>query len=436
MADTSLSPAVSPPRFALDTSAPLVVAVMLGIVMPVAAAILFPTYMHQMPSPAWEWIRLLELPFVLFEVGVILWAGRRQIDREALWNRLPRDVKWAFVPLFTGVLVGSLFLSNNPAGSMTMALMTVIHVLFALAIYHLFVADRCKGSQSFLTWHAYGLVVLAMYTAWWFSFPPPAEEVMGGVIKWRSALPGFISVRHFGAWTGAIAAGFAVQILFVRPRSGWTFDHLFYFLAAAMTVWSGTRAAVLAITVVVPLFVLFRREFPPFPAIAKAALLTGLAMGAAWLLRWDADSAFLLFADGDFSSLDAASSRRNLLWAKAFELWTQSPLFGWGTGSFFWEGKPWSHTQPHNVVLQFLVSWGLVGALGGLWLVVRGIQFTHRAAMQHVPSLALLGMMYGLLFQSLLEGMLHYPRFIASIIALGALVLAQAHLQPVSSTRD
>lgn len=404
---------------------PALVAVSLGVLMPIVALIAFPTYMHQMPHPGWEWARLLELPFVMFEIAMILYASHRGIDRIALWRQLPSDIRLAAIPFAVAIFASSLFLSQKPAATMTMSLMTVIHALFAIALYHLFTLDKSKGSSRFLEWHGWGALALLALTAWWFLTPPPPEQVMGGVIEWHAALPGFISVRHFGSWTGAIAAGFAITILFGDQKKHLDRNHFFYFLAAAMTVWSGTRAAILAIIVVFVLFMIFQRRIPSPTAIGRAALLTGLALLAAWQFRWD-DPAFLLFVQGDYSSMEAAASLRSELWAIGIDRWMASPLLGWGTGSFFWEGQPHTHTQPHNVVVQMLVSWGLLGMVSGLWIIGRGIRSVHLAAAGNSWSLGMLGMMYALLLQSLLEGMLHYPRFIVTIIALGAIILARS----------
>ncbi len=50
--------------------------VLVGVVMPIVSAVLYPVYMHQM-QPAWaEWTRLMELPFVACELAVVLVAIR------------------------------------------------------------------------------------------------------------------------------------------------------------------------------------------------------------------------------------------------------------------------------------------------------------------------------------------------------------------------
>lgn len=125
------------------------------------------------------------------------------------------------------------------------------------------------------------------------------------------------------------------------------------------------------------------------------------------------------------------------MWAATFSRWLDSPLLGWGSGSTFWEVYTgWTHTQPHNVLLQFLISWGVLGAAGGLWLLGRATMAAHRAGQADPQRLALLAMLYALLFQSLFEGMLHYPRFITAIIVLFALLQTSATRSLPQRTAD
>lgn len=79
-----------------------------------------------------------------------------------------------------------------------------------------------------------------------------------------------------------------------------------------------------------------------------------------------------------------ATSGRNLLWARALELWKESPVIGhgWGTYRFYWEGRTDIATHSaHNVPLNLLAEAGLLGVivysvavippLIGLWKATR-----------------------------------------------------------------
>lgn len=406
------------------------IAVLFGVVMPIVSAMIYPTYRHKMPDPWVEATRLLELPFVAVEMTVIVFAMLRGMSMVEMWKNLPKDVRIASLVMLIGVFASSALFSAEVGSSLAISLITFVHLMFALAVLHLFRGATFKVSEMFTKLHAAGLVLIALLTAWWFGFPPPLSEVPEGKIEWGNAVPGWIHARHFGSWTGALAAAFAIKLLFEdKERIDWT--HAAYCLAAAMTVWSGTRAAILAIVVVTLIIVVAMRKWPSTRAILRAALLTAIAVLAAWLLLPD-HPAFWLYQTGDAESLKAMTSKRDELWLATFYRWLDSPWWGWGSGSTNWEVYiGWAHTQPHNAILQFLISWGIVGATGAIWLILRAIKAVHTPSLRSPIQLALLAMLYALLFQSLFEGMLHYPRFIIEIIVLFALLARLAEQSSV-----
>lgn len=201
--------------------------------------------------------------------------------------------------------------------------------------------------------------------------------------------------------------------------------HAFYYLSVGMTIWSGTRAAILAIVLTAVFLILVRRRMPDFRALGIIATLTGAAATTAWLLLPYNDPAFMLFASSDTAGAEQMSGGRLALWAATIDRWQLSPLLGWGSGSQFWEVYVgWPHTQPHNAVLQFLISWGIVGAASALWLLGRAILKVHMIAGHNDAVQPILAILYTLLLMSLLEGMLHYPRFIMLIMVAFASIMA------------
>jgi O-antigen ligase len=401
----------------------------IGVVMPVLSTLLYPVYMHQM-QPAWaEWTRLLELPFVACELVIIHVAIRAGYRDAPVLAALPKDVVVALGLLLVGLTVSSVFVSKNVPASLTLSITTLVHLRFAAAIH--FLVRAGEGSiRSFFPCLGVGLIVLTILTMGKFLLPPPASMVPGGMIEWPSALPGFINVRHFGSWTGAVAAGAMVALLYGRhERTDAT--SLLYLLAAGLTCWSGTRAAVLAMAVVALIALASLRRLPDMAALVRVGGLSALAMLGAILFAWDHPD-FALFVRSDTASADAMAAGRLQLWHATVMRWLDAPLFGWGSGSTFWEvNTGWAHTQPHNAVLQFLISWGIVGAAGGLWLLGRAIVATHRTGMADDGLRPIVAMTYSLLAMSLLEGMLYYPRFIM-LIVIGFAVLLAARDQPAS----
>jgi exopolysaccharide production protein ExoQ len=399
-----------------------------GIVMPVLAAFIYPTYAHVMASPQVEWTRLVELPFVVCEIGVIYAAWRGGMQSGDYWRALPRDARFALVLMLVGLTVSSVFVSKEPTRSVLISMITIVHLQFFATIHFFAVRKGLADLRAFMPLLGAGMVVLALLTAWKFSFPPPAAQVPGGKIEWGNALPGFISVRHFGSWTGAITAGFLVALLYSAPDRTERWSRLWYTLGICLSAWSGTRAVFAALVGVGLIFGITLRQLPDRRALAQVAGLTAVGMLIAYCLPVPSQE-FWLFDSDDLQNADNLSGGRLVLWQATFFKWLQAPMFGWGSGSTFWEVYVgWAHTQPHNVILQCLISWGIVGAAGALWLLGRAIAAVHRQGAADVALRPLMGMTYALLLMSLEEGMLHYPRFIM-IIAMGlAVVLARKQL--------
>jgi O-antigen ligase len=388
-----------------------------------------------MQTPWVEWSRLLEAPFVVSEILVILWASRKGLDCHQIWQSFPWDIKIASAFLIFGVFTSSLIISAHPLESMTLSMITILHLLFAFSIHHLLRLTNVYDFTPFIILLGAGLISLAALTFWRFAAPPPPSMVPGGVIEWGSALPGFISVRHFGSWTGAIAAGFLVMLLFDEDSERLSWVHALYFLSSAMTVWSGTRAAVLAMIIVTALSMVMRRKMPALRVVGVVGALTAAAIMVALLLPPYDQPDFRLFLSSDIGNANQFTSGRLDLWAATFAKWQESPTLGWGSGSIFWEVYVgWPHTQPHNAPLQFLISWGVVGTIGALWLLGRTIRMVHTATMQNLSLLPLLAILYTLLIMSLLEGMLHYPRFIMLVMVMFAAIIAQGNRREIGAS--
>lgn len=407
---------------------------LLGLFMPAVSALLYPTWTHEM-HPAWvEYTRLMEMPFVFCELSVILWAIRSGMRDAAIWRALAPDVRVALAVLALGLTVGSVFVSRNPAFSIALSVITVIHLRFGAAVYFLTGRNGALDVASFVPLLGVGVGLLAALTAWRIGFPLPAPLVPGGVIEWDSAMPGFISVRHLGSWTGAVAAGLLLLMLYDDDGSA-TVDprvrDALYLLAAGFTVWTGTRAAVLSMIVVAFVAAATLRRLPSRRAAKRTIGLTMLAVTLAWLVEFHGSPSFALYVSDDMQTPSTAAAGRLELWAATFQRWTQSPLFGWGSGSTFWEVYiGWAHTQPHNALLQFLISWGLVGTAGAVWLLGRAILATYRHGFTSPELRPLAGVTCSLLFMSLMEGMLHYPRFILVVMLGLAAILADRGRTP------
>jgi exopolysaccharide production protein ExoQ len=412
------------------------IGLIMGLVMPLVAAWCYPIYYFKMESPLLEWTRLQELPFVLCEIVVIAWALIRGFELRTVTALLPRDCVFALAVFFVGLWGSTLLVSQIPATSLTISLSFVVHLLFACSTYFLLQDAGPEVIDDLGMGLVGGLVALGVVTAWKFLLPPSPASLFMNTIAWEASLPGFISVRHFGSWTGAIAAIFAA-ILFCRKNDKETSWHdVAYLIAIAMTIWSGTRAAIAAIGLACLIMIVSRRTLPSLRTIGRLSILTGIGATIAYLLIPYGSGEFMMISPSDgYVNADQVMSGRKTLWAATYAEWLKAPWFGWGSGSTFWQVQVpnWQHTQPHNFVLQFLVSWGVVGASGAFWLLGRATVAVHRGVVARPHAWPLLVGLYSLIIMSCVEGMLHYPRFVMLIMLLFA-ALFTIVARPVANT--
>lgn len=413
----------------------LVITLVISIIMPIVAAWIYPTYTHMMPDPVMEWTRLQEIPFVVSEALIIGWAILRGMELRFFKPILPRDCLMAGAVFMVGVWGSTLLVSKVPATSLMISLCTVVHIIFGLSVFYLVENAKKPNVEPFSSVLGLGLIALASLTALRFLFAALFAPIPSNEINWSSALPGFISVRHFGSWTGAIAALFTALLLNRRDDARLSRYDLFFFLSMAMTIWSGTRAAILAIGISCVVMLLSKRQMPSLRLFGRLSMLTGAAALLAFALIPYGNPSFFLFEyldSGVVGDTEQISGGRLSLWIGTYDKWLEAPWFGWGSGSTFWEVyvENWTHTQPHNFVLQFLISWGIVGAVGAIWLVVRTTVAAHCRVIANPQMWPLLAGLYSLLVMALLEGMLHYPRFIMLIMVLYALIFRFTEREP------
>lgn len=407
-------------------------AALLGFIIgftPVLAGIVFRTYTYDVAPPALEILRQLDLPFILVEVGVIIWARSRGLRPATLIALLDRHTKWAVAIFVCSFWVSSAFVSEQPGYSMFRASFWPVHAIFCLAVFHLARGVTPRG----LTWFAIGLCTgLLAYIpllAWHFLRAPDPAGVPGGII-WSSAVPGCLSVRHLGIWS-ALVLVCATGLLYTNPRHIWQRIFLFavIFVATATLFWSGTRAGVYGAAGAVFLVLVTVRRTPPIGSIALAILAAGLgvALSELWL---PPDPAFGFFAGRDNlpdADLDAFSNGRTILWTAMLQAFASRPIFGLGEGAILWlvtlpSGQ--HHVQPHNAIVQMLSSWGLIASTAFAYLMSRFLIKVHGIARTDQGLMAAVAMIDCLLIMSMADGVLYFSRFVMWFAGAAGLALA------------
>ncbi|MBB3693771.1 O-antigen ligase [Sphingomonas sp. BK580] len=407
-------------------SVPWIRIVALFASLPVIAALLFRTYSWGV-APRWfEVVRQLDLLYGAVELGVIAVARNYGFSYADVYHRLPRDARCALIIFLSTFWISSVVGSDMVAYSIARAALWPLHLLFGAALWYLGGRSDAGAVRWLLRTLLLGYAAYAPILAWHFLAAPAPSAVPGGEIIWTSALPGYLSVRHFGIEMGAMLA-MAMGTLWRDPRAlgrPWI-GFATIALVGGAACWSGTRAAVFGAGGALILTVTVRRCPPRASAAAliAVALLVGGAL--AQTLVPPSDSFGFRLAPSDVASAGFSSGRVEL-WRAALRLFLQRPLTGWGEGSSLWlivsDGVSFAH--PHDIAVQMLESWGAPAALAAFYLVARLWLELRRRGEAHGWLLPLLMATDALLIMSFVDGVYFHARLLMLVGVLHAIGLA------------
>lgn len=416
-------PVDSAPNASEATSLAFIGALVSGLL--ILSGLVFRTYMISMSSSGMEVVRQLGLPFMFAELAMIGWAVSRGFVLELFWAQTPRAIKWLSVLFLATFWIGSVFYSEVRFLAVLHNIFLLIHIVFAYALVWTVGAFRYDDLMRMAKALVIGLALFCLMTGYALIFHPPFDTMPNNEIIWQFAIPGFISLRLFGAFCGAIFC-FLLGVLFLadekKTLNRWPI--LWIALSAGMMIWSATRAAVVGSIAALFMVMVFHRVRPGWRTWLWiiAALVCATAVASA-LVPYD-DPNFQFFNVEDGQSADAASGGRLSYWAAVWQAYLQVPYFGAGpfaTQLLTENGQP-THVQPHNILLQFLITWGLFATIFALALLAWATLKAHLVALRYRIVLPFLMMLDCLLVMSLFDGMTHFAQQLMLImIGFGAI---------------
>ncbi len=392
------------------------------------SGLMFNTYDVALETVVLEVLRQLNTPFVVAELAVIAFAFDRGWSPLRAWEGLDwpaRIAAGAFLILFG---IGGLFISEAAPFATLFNLTYVVHIFFGFSVAHLAKPCTAPALAAFGRLAAVMLLLFAVAIAIQFAEPPAGRALES--VRWQFAVPGFISVRLFGAFAAAWLA-FFVWLAFDRRDAPefrrWILPACA--LCSALLVWSGTRAGIVGCGAAgVVALVYFRLRLRASSVIA-AVLAIGLGAVAGFLLAPYGDGDFLLYVKSDVTNgANAASGGRLDIWTAAWDAYTTVKWFGAGPGATAWilPAEQWPHIQPHNFVLEFLLNWGLMAALAALYLLTRLVVVLHRRAASYRNAIPFVLMADCLLVIGLFDGTLHFAQHLMLGAAAAGIVMARS----------
>lgn len=316
-----------------------------------AAVLLFALTWSEDMTGLQEMARGYALPVVGIELLIIFISFR-----EGIRLSRPRPLEFALLAALALLVWTTALTADSPATSLLRTGIWTVHFFFGLAIVNLCrlgLFDYEEHVRAILCGFLVFFVMLFVFVA---TTDQSAEERVFG-------LPAFSHVRWFGYYAAGVIA-LSVPGLIRGNR----FALFAASMAFAMAFWTGTRGTVAAATVGFAAYVLLFREVRSL----RAWLLFAACGLAGLVIAFGLD---VLAPIGDFgpdSMRRYGDSGRVEVWRATIDLIQARPWFGHGDGQFsLLVGESLTIAQPHNIVLQVLHAWGIVGALLCLALAIR-----------------------------------------------------------------
>ncbi len=392
----------------------------------IATAIVHRAYSFQTTSPLLEMLRQSGAIILFAQLAFLLWALRGGWSPLAQWRNLPWPVQLLGLWFATTFWLSSALYSPISAFASLLCVGTLIQIGFAFALSDRLAVTHADSVSHMQTAMCVGLSVVAILTTVHFWSATDASLALGEVIVWQASIPGFISVRLFGAVCGALLTLIVASALMRRDNRHQLFHMAVIIFMSGLTVWTGTRAAVVGLFGALLIGFVLLRVRPPVGRSVKVALCIAVGALLGPLFAPMGDPVFQLFAPQDYSTPNGTSSGRMAMWRAMLGAFAESPVFGLGSGSSRWAMPPEMarHVQPHNFVVQFLSDWGLAGAIPAFALLGYATFKAHLIGRRMPIVVPIIIMLDALLIMALFDGILHFARETMMVMMCFAIIFA------------
>ena len=374
------------------------------IIIPTARVFLYPSVENSLQP--FLFYTLISLVEILFIVIFIIERKRKNYPL----NHLPNSL-WVAFFIWAAAAVFNL---PEQINATFVTLIFSIHFFFFVALSS-YLRRQPEAGQKLIA--SLILSILLFLPFFWLKLHATYDQPD---FDWVLNLPGYSNVRHLDYFLGSIITLLGLlPLINIKNKTQKTFSYLIFSLLLAlwvMLLWSGGRgSAVAAVASIGTLLIFFR------PAAWKQLLLfnfTALVLGALLsLLLPTPDSSYgLLRFASKTDTVQNFTAGRSVIWAEAINIWTQNLWFGVGAGQTKTIIKAAAQTfgQPHNIFIQAMLAWGLIGGLpflagifGIFW--VKGKDFYHAIEQSDMISFIAYGVALSIVVNALVDGTLYYP---------------------------
>lgn len=354
-------------------------------------------------------IRYFALPVLAAEILFLAVAFQAGHSPARAFARLSVAHKSAWAVWFLSALAAGIWVAPVPSYALLHLMITVAHALVALAIWDTLKNTTGKSDNDLVLAMICGIALFAVATwAVLFAFRDDPD------FDWLRVGFGVSHVRHL-SYFGVLAAGAGFGFAAYRQQGVvWFVAMTGIAVGSALSLWSGSRAGVIATLVSAVVALALAERGQRIRAFIRMAtgFLAGVLLSLIWIpphSMWGIPRILGVVQKGG-ATIGEVASNRDLLWLEAIRLFRDQPLIGYGEGQFrFLNRAGWPANHPHDVVLQFLVQWGLVGTLAMIVVAWHAIPHSIRRWQKPLPrSLPALCALVAVGAEGIVDGPLFY----------------------------
>lgn len=345
-------------------------------------------------------VRHYSVVVTLIELLVVWLAVRAGLSVKSAILALPKSIIFLLGIWLSFALIALFSRPDGLANAAIILMRYMVHGLFLAALIHLAATSSDFKLHRWLSILTLGAVAyVALLAIFCIMIPDPAN------FPWVKRLPSGTNIRHISNIIGLLAIAPITLLLTSGKSIRWRYI-VALIIIIAFTAWTGSRATLLGLVfgVAAGLFIIRQATAIKNVVITGSAAIVGVA---ASLLIPAPNSYFGVIRMFMASSKqDDPSTGRWQLWANTCAQISESKWLGHGAGRFRNDMDALYGTQlnhPHNLILQYIYDWGVLGGGAGLLLIAiigltiwrtrdadPGVRFTALAAFAAICTTAMI----------------------------------------------
>ena len=354
-------------------------------------------------------IKHYSAPALLLELLVVAFAMRTGMSVLSMLKKCARWQQFALAILLFIALFTMLMAETEPMFARIATMIWLIHGLFFVSVAYLanYLSGRNKNHFFYALFGASSVYVILV--AFYVSLVPNPLNY-----EWVNNIPGYTNVRHTGYFIGPTLGAAIAYYANVREQKKRILCAATIALLACFGFWSGSRALFFSFIVTLMICVVIFPKMRRGRNLLEIAIILVLAACISLFVPIYNPSfgIFHRLATTDYSNLDTASSGRLAIWNYTLPYIFEHPWFGYGADQYRYavEHPSMQINHPHNLILQLLFQWGVIGAacfmslLMALW--VWSVKLTMQIGQNAAPAFVIFST---ILTYSMIDGTLNYP---------------------------